>query len=197
MNRFGLMTCAVCMMMLMTACTGKDKDSNSDAMAMEPEGTSLSGINSMNDFNLDGQVEVDGRRYDYEFAFECDKSLPVVTTADGYEYYDNQVRLIVSLGQQVIVERTFRKDAFRSLIPASDYQKSVLAGFNYNYMKSDAHDRFYFVAVVGDPDESGDINHTVGIAIDRNGEMSMSLIRNVDTDSREGTLSIDPDEDAA
>lgn len=156
-------------------------------------------VNAMNDFNLSGEMEVDGRRYEYEFAFDSDPNLPIVTTAEGFRYYDNHVKLIISQGQHVVVERTFTKEAFRELVSARDFQHSVLAGFNRNYMREDRHDAFYFVAVVGDPDESGDISHTIGITIDTHGGIATELIHNVDTDTPPSTddASADPDEDAA
>ena len=184
--------------MCLAACGG---NGSADVAKVEDteSGVTMDGINTMSDFNLDGDVEVDGRKYTYEFAFRSDESLPVVTNAEGFRYHDNRVKLLISQGQQVVYEHTFTKESFRDLVPAKDYQRSVLAGFNRNYMKEGQHDRFYFVAVVGDPDENGDISHTIGIAVDTHGGMSTELIKNVDTDTSptSGAANSDPDEDAA
>lgn len=196
MQRKGIMMLVATM--CLAACGG-----NQTSDVTKPEesesAVSIDRINTMSDFSLDGTMDVEGRNYSYEFAFRSDESLPVVTNAEGFRYYDNRVKLIISLGQQVVYEHTFTRESFRDLVPAGDYQRSVLAGFNRNYMKEGQHDRFYFVAVVGDPDENGDISHTIGIAVDTHGGVSTELIRNVDTDTppTSGTENSDPDEDAA
>ncbi len=197
-------------LVMLPACNSKYEKTGTGETDTQSELASKDAVNTMNDFNLDGNVEVDGRKYDYEFAFEADRHLPVVITTDGYRYYDNHVKLIISQGNHTVVEHTFTKQSFEGLIPGRDYKHSVLAGFNRNYMKQDKHDRFYFVAVVGDPDESGDINHTVGISIDTDGHISTSLLQNVDTDptpesgtnpngsiEADGRKYADPEEDAA
>ena len=121
----------------------------------------------------------------------------MVTTAEGYKYYDNSVKLYINRGQETVYEHTFTKEAFQSLIPAADYKRSVLAGFNFNYMQQDKHDRFYFIAVVGDPDETSDISYSVGIAIDKNGGISTSIVETIDTEPINNNLNQDPDEDDA
>jgi len=200
MKRYYIAMIAAAMATLATLSSCNSKEEKTVATTEDQsELASKDAVNAMSDFNLEGELEVDGRKYEYEFAFEADRHLPVVTTTDGYRYYDNHVKLIISQGQRVVVEHTFTKESFESLIPARDYKHSVLAGFNRNYMKQDQHDRFYFVAVVGDPDESGDINHTVGISIDTTGGISTTLLQNVDTDTSptSGAGNSDPDEDAA
>ncbi len=184
---------AVC---LFASCTGnKTAPSIQDTIASST--VSKNTVNKMSEYNLDGEVVVDGIRYTFEFAFSNNTQLPVVTTAEGYKYYDNSVKLYINRGQETVYEHTFTKEAFQSLIPAADYKRSVLAGFNFNYMQQDKHDRFYFIAVVGDPDETSDISYSVGIAIDKNGGISTSIVETIDTEPINNNLNQDPDEDDA
>ena len=175
------------------SCVGnKTEKTDSDTLiTSEPK---KNAVNDMAEYSLNGQIEVEGVKYDYDFAFQNNTTLPVVTTADGYRYHDNSVLLVISRGQETVYEHTFTKESFQSLIPAADYKRSVLAGFNFNYMQQDRHDRFYFIAVVGDPDETSDISYSVGIAIDRNGGISTNIVETIDTEPINNNLNQDPDE---
>lgn len=192
-SSFAISIAAIC---LFIGCSGnKTALTSQDTIAVSPVSTTA--INDMAEYNLEGQVEVEGVKYDYEFAFRNVTDLPVVTTSEGYRYHDNEVLLIISRGKETLYEHTFTKESFQSLIPAVDYKRSVLAGFNFNYMQQDKHDRFYFIAVVGDPDETSDISYSVGIAIDRNGGISTSIVETIDTEPINNDLNQDPDEDDA
>jgi len=192
-SSFAISIAAIC---LFIGCSGnKTAPTSQDTIAVSPVSTTA--INDMAEYNLEGQVEVEGVKYDYEFAFRNTTDLPVVTTSEGYRYHDNEVLLIISRGKETLYEHTFTKESFQSLIPAVDYKRSVLAGFNFNYMQQDKHDRFYFIAVVGDPDETSDISYSVGIAIDRNGGISTSIVETIDTEPINNDLNQDPDEDDA
>lgn len=192
-SSFAISIAAIC---LFIGCSGnKTAPTSQDTIVVSPVSTTA--INDMAEYNLEGQVEVEGVKYDYEFAFRNVTDLPVVTTSEGYRYHDNEVLLIISRGKETLYEHTFTKESFQSLIPAVDYKRSVLAGFNFNYMQQDKHDRFYFIAVVGDPDETSDISYSVGIAIDRNGGISTSIVETIDTEPINNDLNQDPDEDDA
>lgn len=192
-SSFAISIAVIC---LFIGCSGnKTAPTSQDTIAVSPVSTTA--INDMAEYNLEGQVEVEGVKYDYEFAFRNVTDLPVVTTSEGYRYHDNEVLLIISRGKETLYEHTFTKESFQSLIPAVDYKRSVLAGFNFNYMQQDKHDRFYFIAVVGDPDETSDISYSVGIAIDRNGGISTSIVETIDTEPINNDLNQDPDEDDA
>ncbi len=168
-----------------------EKDRQSPA---EPVQTDRNAVNAMHEYNLDGTVVVEGVKYTYEFAFNNDKNLPVVVVGDGLKYYDNHVKLYISKGAEAVYEHTFTKESFRDLIPADDYRRSVLAGFNFNYIQEDKHDRFYFIAVVGDPDETSDTSYSIGIAIDRNGGISTSIVTDTDIEPENSGLNKDPGE---
>jgi len=178
------------------SCTGQ-QTSQTTSDSIPDHQLSKNDIHKMSAYYLDGEVEVDGLKYQYEIAFDNDTQQPVVTTEEGYQYYDNVVRLIISRGTATIYEHTFTKASFEQLVPAADYQRSVLAGFNFNYMQQDRHDRFYFIAVIGDPDETSDINYSVGLAIDKDGHVSKSIVHSVDTEPMTNGLNQDPNENDA
>ena len=178
---------------LLTSCFGNKTEKTSQD-SIPTSAVSKDAVNDMAEYSLSGEIEVEGTKYTYEFAFQNDPSLPVVTTAEGYRYHDNAVQLVISRGQETVYEHTLTKESFQSLIPAADYKRSVLAGFNFNYMQQDRHDRFYFIAVVGDPDETSDISYSVGIAIDRSGNVTTNIVETIDTEPINDNLNQDPNE---
>lgn len=193
MKRTALILAITGIGLMLGACTGNNTEKNK---GNQTDSTQIyrNSVNVMHEYNLDGTVEVGGVKYNYEFAFNNDKTLPVVVTSDGLKYYDNHVKLYINKGSETVYEHTFTKESFQNLIPAADYKRSVLAGFNFNYIQEDKHDRFYFIAVVGDPDETSDISYSIGIAIDKNGNISTSIVTNTDIEPMNSDLNKDPDE---
>ncbi len=166
---------------IVCGCSGSSTDMSASDSSKASQ-VNVNKINTMAEYNLDGTIEVGGKKYEYEFAFNNDKSLPIITTEDDFKYYDNRVKLYIRHGNETIYEHTFTKESFSSLIPEKDYKRSVLAGFNFNYMQKDKHDKFYFIAVVGDPDETSDISYSIGISIDKIGAITTSIVNSIDVE---------------
>lgn len=173
------------------SCSG-NKTQGSETDSIQSSQVSETQVNDMNEYNLDGTIEVAGVKYNYEFAFRNAPELAVVTTPEGFRYHDNKVKLIITRGNETTFEHTFTKETFKTLIPAKDYKQSVLAGFNFNYMQQDKHDRFYFIAVVGNPDETSDMSYSVAINIDRSGNIQTAIVHTVDTEPINNNLNQDP-----
>lgn len=180
---------------------GGNTETTEQTDSIQSEADLMNTIQSMEEYGNNGTIEVNGSKYSYYFTFSNDQNLPVITNHEGYRYYDNQVELAIYRGtgksEDMVYSHVFTKESFKSLIPEGDYSKSALVGFNYNYMNIDKHDRFYFIAAVGDPDESSDLLHTVGISISTSGEVSTQIVTDIDTEPISDDLNIDPSEDAA
>ncbi len=188
---------AVVLLTLLFACSGNSTRRDDSGQTNTDNIETTDTVNYMHEYNLDGTVEVGGIHYNYEFSFNNDKSLPTVTTEEGLTYYDNNVRLYITRGSERVYEHKFTKEFFRDLIPESDYKRSVLAGFNFNYMQEDSHDRFYFIAVVGDPDETSDISYSIAIAIDSKGNVTRKVVTSIDVEPINDNLNKDPEENDA
>ena len=196
MKRTFLFTTIIASTLLLGSCAGNtSQPDENDSTAVVSKASGKPEV--MNEYRNEGDVEVGGEKFHWEFSFDNDRQLPVVTTDDGLRYYDNHVVLVITQGQATVYEHTFTKEAFRDLIPEADYRRSVLAGFNFNYMQEDRHDRFYFIAVVGDPDETVGLEHSVAINIDRSGAYSTAIVDVTDVESNNPELNRDPDEDDA
>ena len=64
-------------------------------------------------------------------------------------------------------------------------------------MELGKHDKFHFIAVVGDPDETTDIAYSIAIDINPDYSISTRIVNNVDTEPISNDMNVDPDEDDA
>ena len=122
-----------------------------------------------------------------------------VPSSEGYKYYDNYVELTIYKGKTDEVEftHTFNTNSFKQYIPENIQAQSSLVGFNFNYMEFGKHDKFHFIAVVGDPDETTDIAYSIAIDINPDYSISTRIVNNVDTEPISNDMNVDPDEDDA
>ena len=118
----------------------------------------------------------------------------LVRNTQGDEYRDGQVTLLVRQGERTVFSRTFRKEDFSQLVPSKFMDTSALVGFSYNYTKLDDHSALYFIATVGDPDETADIAYPVQVRITPAGTMTMEKATNLDTEPI-NPMTIDPSDD--
>lgn len=177
------------------SCTGSsDKEKAPDSTYVEVDPATI--IQSLEDYTRQGDMTVNDTKYTYYLTFETNKSLPIVTNHEGYRYYDNQVELAIykEKSNDLVYDHIFTKESFQSLVPASNYDQLALVGFNFNYLMDDKHDKFYFIGVVGDPDDTSDIIYSIGIAITTSGEISTSIIPDIDADPHHNDINVDPEE---
>lgn len=151
-------------------------------------------IGILREKHIASSVTIGDKEYIYQFDFVNDKNLPIVRNPQGDDYYDNKVKLSIQHGEKEIYTRTFTKNDFASVVPEKFLKNSALVGFTYNYTKNDANDALYFIATVGDPDETADMVFSVQIRISPSGEISMEKAENLDTEPI-NPMTIDPTND--
>lgn len=145
---------------------------------------------AMNQYTNNSEVEVNGNKYYYSYEFSPSKSLPIVTNSSERKYYDNQIKLSITKDGNNIYSTTFTKATFKNFIPEEIYETIVLMGFNFNYNKENEHDKFYFVASVGDPDDE-EYYIPIDISVTVNGELSLSKFIDSNNGPASSTLSTD------
>jgi len=178
---------------LLTACGGpkEQKAGERTVEATDPE----TGITDLRELHVQDSVRLGGHTYRYRYDFVPNDSMPVVRNPQGDDYHDNQVTLVVTQGQRTIVSRTFTKHDFSDLMPHDFISASALVGFTYNYTKADATDALYFIATVGDPDETADISFPVQLKITPTGAITHEKATGLDTEPISPGLTIDPSDE--
>lgn len=136
-------------------------------------------------------ISIAEKKYVYKYDFVHDESLPVVRNPQGDDYYDNKVTLKIWQQGNEIFSRTFTKKDFKGLVPEKFMTNSALVGFTYNYTKAETTDALYFIATVGDPDETADMAFPIQIRITPDGSISMEKATNLDTEPI-NPMTVDP-----
>lgn len=156
-------------------------------------------IQDIPEYGNSDTITIQGSLYTYEFKFHNDKKNPVIINSEGYKYHENYADLNIYKGKtdEIVYSHTFTKESFKQYIPEKIQSQSTLVGFNFNYMELGKHDKFHFIAVVGDPDETTDIAYSIAIDLSKNFDISTHIVNDVDTEPISDNMNIDPDDDDA
>ena len=178
---------------MLTACNGGQKTAAPERVVETED--SVTGIISLRELHRTDSLSVAGQTYTYQYDFVPTDSLPVVRNPQGDDYHDNKVTLVVRQGARTIVQRTFTKHDFSELVPQEFMQTSALVGFTYNYTKLDDHSALYFIATVGDPDETADMAFPIQLKVTPQGSVSMEKATGLDTEPINPGMTIDPSDE--
>lgn len=179
----------------LSSCGNKVKESQKADERMVEEVDSATGVIRLTSYAYNDTIHIDDKTYSYDFAFSSVDSLPVITNSQGVQYYDNEVKLTIKRDSTIIYSHTFRKHDFNDIVPSDFLKASSLVGFNYNVIKRDDRSALYFIAMVGDPDESAEITYPVEIKISTGGAMSMEHAKDLETEPLHSGMNQDPNDD--
>jgi hypothetical protein len=154
------------------------------------------GIFTLRELHVADSIMLADKTYKYQFDFTPCDSLRPVRNQQGDDYYDNMVTLKVTQDGRTVTERTFTKQSFSELVPHDFMQYSALVGFTYDYTKMDASDALYFIATVGDPDETADMAFPIELRITPSGSLTLEKAVDLDTEPISPNLNIDPSTDS-
>lgn len=151
-------------------------------------------IGTLREMHINKSITIADQKYVYKYDFVRDESLPIVRNPQGDDYYDNKVTLSIKTKGREIFSQTFTKKDFSKIVPEKFMTNSALIGFTYNYAKTDTSDALYFIATVGDPDETADMVYPIQIRITPQGNMTMEKAPNLDTEPI-NPMTLDPADD--
>lgn len=168
---------AVCML---TACSSKPKTETAggglhvvmktDEPRLAPERMPMSDVTH--------HIRFGGREYEAHVFRTADETLPVVKNQEGQEFIDNCVRLRVSTGNRIILNRSFTKDDFASLVEDRLLKHSLLEGLVYDTVSTGG---LVFAASVSYP--QSDLYVPIRLVVTFDGKVSMQRIDQLEDDS--------------
>ncbi len=176
----------------MMACNSKKEEPKTTTHTVDAPVVNIPDTIRMDTYRNGDKITVNNEEYDYSYVFASSDELPIVKTSANGKYYDNTLKLTIKKGDVTVYSHTFTKASFKRFIPERLYPTIVLMGFNFNYNKQDLHDKFYFVASVGDPDDE-EFNIPIDVSIDRNGELYLDKF--IDTIAGSSNDSMEPKTD--
>lgn len=187
----------ITMGLIATAITACNSNNKTSAVVDEVSVDTINpnAINSLSEYDNSGKHTIGNSTFQYTYSFKNDKSLDIVKNPLDYQYYDNKATLTITQGGRSIVNRTFTKEDFKSKVPANFYKVSGLVGFCYNFDKENNKDAIYFIATIGDPDQSADTTCAIEIKITSSGVISFDLLQDRDTAPINEGMTVDPNPD--
>lgn len=150
-------------------------------------------ITALNPISYRNSRTIANLKYTYEYKMESNDTIPIIINADGAKYYDNTVTLTVWRDDTIqVFHKVFLKKTFADFVSSKDIQKCGLVGFSYNPIKDKDSTALYFIATIGDPDESAGVNFPIEISISTTGTISMKKAEDIETEPLQVGLNEDP-----
>lgn len=179
---------------LMMACHNEPKPQTDERVVEYVD--SATGIISLRDYEISDTIKVNGKVYNYQYSLQHVDSMNVVINQQGLEYKESRVHILVRRDSAIIFDKTYFKSDFKEYVPAAELETYTMVGVNYNFTKRD-EDRtaLYFVVTVGDPDETSDMAYPMELKVMPDGSHSFSRAKNLDMESLNPGLNVDPGTD--
>ena len=114
------------------ACGGKNGSSNKESVLARQDSVDAHGLQRMQSSKAETDIKFKGRDYHSLVSRTPDESLPHVSNEMGDTYVDNKIVLRITRGSENVLNKTFTKNDFSSVVDAKFLSKSILEGFAHH-----------------------------------------------------------------
>mgnify|MGYP003379019803 FL=1 len=132
---YGLLLCFAAVGL--AACGGKKETTGNKSMLAKMDSLDASGLQRMQVSRVETDVQFKGKTYRSVVVRTPDESLPHVSNEMGDTYVDNKIVLRLTQGNKKVVEKTFTKKDFASVVDAGFLAHSILEGIVYSKTSAD------------------------------------------------------------
>lgn len=108
------------------ACGGKNGSSNKESVLARQDSVDAHGLQRMQSSKAETDIKFKGRDYHSLVSRTPDESLPHVSNEMGDTYVDNKIVLRITRGSENVLNKTFTKNDFSSVVDAKFLSKSIL-----------------------------------------------------------------------
>ena len=115
-----------------TACGGKKGSSDNQSLLARIDSIDAHGLQRMQTSKSETNFKFKGKDYHSFVSRTTDESLPHVTNEMGDTYVDNKIVLHLTRGNETVLNKTFTKNDFSSVVDAKFLSKSILEGIVYD-----------------------------------------------------------------
>ncbi len=128
-----LLYLGVCMsVILLASCSSSKKNDGKDITMAAHDSISADSVQRMQVSESKVAISYKGKQYSSSVVRKPDSSLPVVQNDQGDRFSDNRITLQLTCGGSSIVNKTFTKDSFSSLVDANFLKHAILEGLVYD-----------------------------------------------------------------
>ena len=115
-----------------SACGGKKGSSDNKSTLAMMDSVDAHGLQRMQTSKSETDFKFKGKDYHSLVSRTPDENLPHVTNEMGDTYVDNKIVLHLTRGNETVLNRTFTKNDFSSVVDANFLSKSILEGIVYD-----------------------------------------------------------------
>lgn len=115
-----------------SACGGKKGTSDNQSLLARIDSIDAHGLQRMQTSKSETNFKFKGKDYHSFVSRTPDESLPHVTNEMGDTYVDNKIVLHLTRGNETVLNKTFTKNDFSSVVDAKFLSKSILEGIVYD-----------------------------------------------------------------
>ena len=164
------------------ACGGKNGSSNKESVLARQDSVDAHGLQRMQSSKAETDIKFKGRDYHSLVSRTPDESLPHVSNEMGDTYVDNKIVLRITRGSENVLNKTFTKNDFSSVVDAKFLSKSILEGIVYDKTTPEG---IVYAASVCYPQT--DLYVTLSITVTADGKMSIKKVDMLEDDYTEET----------
>ena len=164
------------------ACGGKNGSSNKESVLARQDSVDALGLQRMQRSKAVTDSKFKGRDYHSLVSRTPDESLPHVSNEMGDTYVDNKIVLRITRGSENVLNKTFTKNDFSSVVDAKFLSKSILEGIVYDKTTPEG---IVYAASVCYPQT--DLYVPLSITVTADGKMSIKKVDMLEDDYTEET----------
>ncbi|MCD7901699.1 MAG: DUF4738 domain-containing protein [Bacteroides sp.] len=152
------------------ACSNKDSSLKiDDKRVLMQNTTDEGGLQRMQVSESTETVTFNGKQYRLSLRRMPDDDLPKVRSEVGDLFVDNAITLRIKRGNEKIVDKTFTKNSFSSVVSASFLKKAILEGMVYDKITSRG---IVFAVSVSYPQT--DLYIPISVTVDSSGKIAIT-----------------------
>lgn len=159
------------MVVVIAACGGKKGNEGHESVLAKMDSVDAHGLQRMQTSKSEMNIKFKGKEYHSLVSRTPDESLPHVTNEMGDTYVDNKIVLRLTRGDATVLNKTFTKNDFASVVDAKFLSKSVLEGIVFD---KTAPQGIIYAASVCYPQT--DLYVPLSITITADGKMSIKKV---------------------
>ena len=164
------------------ACGGKNGSSNKESVLVTQDSVDAHGLQRMQSSKAETDIKFKGKDHHSLVSRTPDESLPHVSNEMGDTYVDNKIVLRITRGGENVLNKTFTKNDFSSVVDANFLSKSVLEGIVYDKTTPEG---IVYAASVCYPQT--DLYVPLSITVSADGKMSIKKVDMLEEDYPEET----------
>lgn len=169
MRKLNYFSIGILVCLLAASCYSSTKNDGSKLTEMSAEQATSSQPQRMQVSNVTEQITLKGNNYQSTVVRRPDESLPMVTNAEGEQFIDNRISLLITTQGKKLVDRVFTKQDFASLLNARFMKYAILEGLVFDHVTESGTIRY--AASVAYP--QSDLYVPIRITVTPSGQLSI------------------------